>query len=74
MAGRTVTMDADVRKQFEPQCPQCGWWRGQHRPAMVYMQGCPQWTPPIAEEPTASEPVQVVERHSLVGDAAGSQA
>jgi hypothetical protein len=39
--------DADLTRILGPKCPDCGWRRGQHRPAApgMGMTACPQETP-----------------------------
>jgi hypothetical protein len=61
VAGRTVVMSEEIRKLYEPQCPSCGWWRGQHRPATVYAPGCPEVATAQPAEPADSGAFQNAE-------------
>lgn len=48
--------DATLTEILGPKCPDCGWRRGQHRPAGEFVAPCPTLAPPV---PTAAAgPIQ----------------
>lgn len=42
-----------IDEMFGPRCPDCGWRRGQHRPAGQWLTPCPRLTE--AEQQTAGQ-------------------